>query len=338
MVALSTVLCFTAAALFWACNALQIIIGVHKSSTWKSANQNSYMQLMPDDIVDEWVSRENVSALEFASGILNGIFWIVFTLPIIEMAWILSRGGTESIALNCGILLFVLAGAWTKWFSNVFWNGMYLSLLMMAKNFNLDDWMSSLQDAQYQLDGEDGIGWRVLEVNYLASKGLVWIVNAAEWVFLTGVFTMSFVSVLKWRKHDQTTFGAKWNALGLFIGLISAVDFVAEMIGVEGFKIAWIFVVLYASLTRLILIPLWIIILGFQLPEATSKAFDSGESGIEMAELQQEGQGEGPPSFTIDDDGDGDGEGEGDIQNRQTSPPPEAFSSKSPTAAESAES
>lgn len=331
MVALSTILCFFAAALFWTCNALEIVIGVTKSGMWQNADQNAYLQLLPDDLVSEWVNRESLSRVEFASHITSGIFWVVFIIPVIEMAWILSRGGTESMGLNTAIMIFVLAGNLTKWFTTVFWNGMHLSLLMMARNFNLDDWLSSLQDAQYQLDGEDGMGWRVLEVLFLAAKGLVWIVNAAEWFCLAGVFILSFFSVLKWRKHDESTFGAKWNALGLFIGLVSAVDFIAEIIGVEGYKIAWIFVVLYSSLTKLILIPLWIIILGFQLPLATSKAFDSGVGEVEMAEEPQDGQDQRPAPFTIDEDDDV-GEGEGDDPNGPTSPPPEAFSSTNPTA------
>lgn len=331
MLALSTILCCFAAALFWTCNALLIVIGTKKAGMWGSANKDVYLQLLPDNIINEWIGREQIKELEFASGILNGVFWIVFSLPIIEMAWILSRNGTRSVGVNTGIMVFALAGSWTKWFSNIFWNGMYLSLMMLAMNFNLDNWMASIQDAQYQLDGEDGIGWRALEMNYIVSKGLVWIVNAVEWVCLSGIFTMTFLSVHEWRRHDQSTFGAKWNALGLFIGLISAVNFIAEIVGVEGYRIAWIFVVLYSSLTRLVLIPLWIIILGFQLPMASSKQFDSGTSDLELSEDQQERRDLRPSAFTIDEND----EGEGDVQDRPTSPPMEAFSSTSPTAASS---
>lgn len=332
MIALSTALCCFAAVLYWACSAISIAIGIQKSSTWSSANKDVYFQLLPDNIMNEWVTRENMKGLEFASGILNGIFWIVFCLPIIEMAWILSRNGTRSLGLNFGIMIFALAGTWTKWFSNIFWNGMYLSFLMMASHFNLENWMVSLQDAQYQLEDEDGIGWRALEMNYTVFKGLVWLVNAVEWVCLAGVFTLTGLSVIKWRIHDQTTFGAKWNALGLFIGLISAINFTAEIIGVEGFRVAWIFVLLYSSLTRLILIPLWIIVLGVQLPNATSKQFDSGIVGeLELSEDQQDGR---PSPFTIDEED----EGEGDIQNSPTSPPPEAFSPTSSSLAESPKS
>lgn len=324
MWALSTILCLLAAALFWTTNALEIVIGVQKAGFWGSASKAVYLQLLPDNIMNEWVERESIRGLEFAAGIINGIFWIVFCIPVIEMAWTLSHNGTRSIGVNSAIMIFVLAGTWTKWFSNVFWNGMYLSFMMLAMNFNLENWNPEIQDLQYRVDGEDGIGWRALEMNYLVYKGLVWLVNAVEWFCLAGIFTLSFISVLRWRRQDETTFGAKWNSLGLFIGLIGVINFASEIIGAKGHRVAWIFVVLYASLTRLVLIPLWIIVLGFQLPNASSKSFDSAAlAELELVENQPEESDNNPASFTIDDD---------DavvVPKGPSSPPPEAFSPSS---------
>jgi len=330
MLAGSTVLCLTAAALFWACNAIQIILGVKQSSKWGSTDKETYLQLLPDNIMDDWMNKLDYRGLEYASGFLKGAFWIVFCLPIIELAWILSRNGTRNMGCNFGIMLFVLGGSWTKWFSSIFWNGMYISFVQLAKHFNLENWLSSIQAATYQLDGEDGIGWRTLEVNYISSRGLVWIVNSVEWVCLAAIFTLTFYSVMEWRKEDQTSFGGKWNALGLFIGLLCAIEFVSELIGFEGYKIAWVFVVLYAALNRLILIPLWIIILGFQLPKATSKQFDSVEDlattngDLELTEDQQQRRQQRPSAFTIDEDDENDS---ASAPAGPASPPAAAFAS-----------
>eukprot|EP00536_Pseudo-nitzschia_multiseries_P002111 jgi/Psemu1/251336/estExt_Genewise1Plus.C_280066 len=330
-----------------------------------------YVALDPGYIQVEWGFRILNRPLYLSAGILNVIAWFFLMFPIVHLSWILSQGGTKWIGLHIAIGVLILTGSLTEWISHVLYIGASMTSQLMAREFNLDNWITS--------SSEDEIGWRtlemthvvtygfisaigaiewlilsfvmelfcydffqnpinyvlnqssILEVLFLAAKGLVWIVNAAEWFCLAGVFILSFFSVLKWRKHDESTFGAKWNALGLFIGLVSAVDFIAEIIGVEGYKIAWIFVVLYSSLTKLILIPLWIIILGFQLPLATSKAFDSGVGEVEMAEEPQDGQDQRPAPFTIDEDDDV-GEGEGDDPNGPTSPPPEAFSSTNPTA------
>jgi len=324
----TTILCCFCAILFWVCNALQIIVGMQRTSKW-TVDREVYYELLPDYILADWLNKVDTKSLELASEFIKGIFWIVFCLPIIEMAWILSKGGKRALVWNLGIMLFVLGGSWTKWFSAIFWSGMYICFFQVAAYFNLENWLNSELANQFNID-EDGIGWRVLEVNYMVSRGLVWIVNSVEWVCLAAIFSFTFVSVFQWRKEDDTSFGAKWNALGLFIGLLALVEFASEMVGFEGYKVAWIFVVLYAALNRLILIPVWIIILGFQLPKANTKAFDTFDEGygdttapeLQLSENEsQQRQQRRPSQFTIGEDD----EIQGGQASGPTSPPAEAF-------------
>mmetsp|Transcript_27525 Transcript_27525/g.30804 ORF Transcript_27525/g.30804 Transcript_27525/m.30804 type:complete len:344 (-) Transcript_27525:79-1110(-) len=313
----TTLLCCCCALLFWVCNVLEIIVGVRRTSNW-TTDQEIYHALIPDYIIADWFVKNETKSLELASGFLKGLFWIFFCVPIIELAWTLSKGGTRAVVWNLGIILFVLGGSYTKWFSTIFWNGMYISFHQTAQYFNLEDWRECLSPelSQSLFDGEDQIGWRVLEVNYIVARGLVWIVNSVEWVCLAAIFSFTFVSVFQWRQEDQSSFGAKWNSLGLFIGLLALVEFASEMVGFQGYKIAWIFVVLYAALNRLILIPLWIIILGFQLPTAMHKSFDTSsfdengdaydiDDGTTSPEVQlstNPNQHRRPSQFTIDED------------------------------------
>jgi len=287
MVAGSTLLSILAAVLFWACNAIQITQIAQQSSKWGSFDKSYYTQLNPDSIEFEWAEKYSARSLEYAAGFLKGAFWIVFSLPVVEMAWVLSRKGTRSLGCNIGIAVFALAGSWSKWFTAIFWNGIYISFIQLSKNFNLDDWLSTTLANQFDLDGEDGIGWRVLQVNYLVTRGLPVVVSAVEWLCLAVIFTLSFFSVMEWRKEDLSSFGGKWNALGLFIGILCLVEFILEIVGVEGQGLAWVFFILYSALVRLILVPTWIIILGFQLPMATSKEFDSINQ-LELSENQQQ--------------------------------------------------
>mmetsp|Transcript_34274 Transcript_34274/g.34830 ORF Transcript_34274/g.34830 Transcript_34274/m.34830 type:complete len:343 (-) Transcript_34274:440-1468(-) len=335
----TTLLCCCCALLFWVCNVLEIIVGVRRTSNW-TTDQEIYHALIPDYIMADWFVKNETKSLELASGFLKGLFWIFFCVPIIELAWTLSKGGTRAVVWNLGIILFVLGGSYTKWFSTIFWNGMYISFHQTAQYFNLEDWRECISPelSQSLFDGEDQIGWRVLEVNYIVARGLVWIVNSVEWVCLAAIFSFTFVSVFQWRQEDQSSFGAKWNSLGLFIGLLALVEFASEMVGFQGYKIAWIFVVLYAALNRLILIPLWIIILGFQLPTAMHKSFDTsfdsdgdaydiddGTTSPEVQLSQNPNQHRRPSQFTIDEDN------ESMVTIDQaaadpTSPPAEAFS------------
>jgi len=328
MPALSTILCVLAAVLYWTFSALSIYLNVQKGAVWAKANADTYKMLVPENIEYEWALKERARGIEFTIGFLNAVFWIVFCIPVIEMAWILSRNGTRSLPTNFGIVLFAMAASWTKWFSNIFWNGMYVSMTLLAKRFNLDNWMPEIQDLQYQLEDEDGVGWRCLELNYIVSKGLVWLVNGVEWIFLSAIFVLTFLSVREWRQFDQASFGGKWNALGLFIGLLCLIEFITEIVGFMGYKLAWVFVVLYAGLTKLILIPTWILILGFQLPNATSKEFDTsvmaGTGELELAEERQQR----PAAFTIDDD-QNENEDDDMVDVGPASPPAEAFTAVS---------
>jgi hypothetical protein len=312
----STFLCLLAAAFFWACNAIQITQIAQQSPKWKNLDKEVFMQLLPDNIANEWNMKLDAQALEYASGFLKGAFWVTVSLPIVQMAWVLSKRGTHSMPCNVGIIIFTLAGCWSKWFSAIFWNGIYLSLTTLAANFNLDEWLSSEQTASFGIDGEDGIGFRVLEVNYLVFRGLVLIVNAVEWLCLFVIFILTFMSVLEWRKEDTTSFGGKWNALGLFIGLLAGIQFVLEIVGVEGVGLAWLFFILYSALNRLVLIPLWIITLGFQLPIATSKEFNY----VNELELQEQTPLTRPSNFTIDED-----DNDGQPPPGPSTPPAEAF-------------
>jgi hypothetical protein len=320
----STVLCLLAAALFWACSAIQIAEMAGQAPQWKSFNKAEYLTLEPDSIEYEWLRRIDSRGLEYAAGFLKGAFWIVFSLPIVQMAWVLSRNGTRSVGCNFGIMIFTLAGSWSKWFTAIFWNGIYISFIQLAKNFNLSNWLNSIDAQQFQLEDEDGLGWRVLEVNFIVTRGLVLVVNAVEWICLAVIFILTFLSVKEWRKEDVSSFGGKWNSMGLFIGVLAAFNFILEVVAFEWSPLVWIFFILYSALIRLILIPLWIIILGFQLPRATSKQFDSavlaGTGELELLEDSQQNQ---PPNFTIDEDD--------DFQDAQappvgpSSPPAEAF-------------
>jgi len=324
MVAGSTFLCLLAAALFWACNVIFIVEMAKKQSSWGEIDKETYFKLIADNIEIEWIRLMNLRGLDLSSEFLKGAFWIVFCLPIIEMAWILSRNGTRSLGCNFGIMIFALFGSWSKWFSSIFWNGMYISFIQLAKNFNLQNWLKSVQAYNYQID-EDGIGWKVLEVNYIVTKGMVWIVDAVEWICLAVIFTLTFFSVMEWRKEDQSTFGAKWNALGLFLGILAIIEFSLVLVGVEGSQVAWLFFSLYSALYRLILIPLWIIILGFQLPQASSKHFETFTGGLELSEMQELNNHSNPSNFTIDGDHEDDGlDGQQPVAS-PSSPPAEAF-------------
>jgi hypothetical protein len=295
--------------------------------------RESYELLDPTIIEVRWIFRDDEKALFYASGFINGLFWIIFCIPICEMAWILTSGGKRTLGANVGIAVFAIGGAITEWISHLFWVGTSTTSLLLAKDFNLKDWLRADIATLMDIDGDDGLGWRTLEVNHIVTSGMIWIVGAFEWLALTGLFTLTFVSVWGWRKEEETSFGPRWNALGLFIGLLCILEFAAEIVRFEGFKWAGPFVVLYAAINRLILIPAWIIALGYQLPRARKVALERStlaNAGVDLS-LTEVVETPAPVTtptnkrtsdFSIDDDG-------GDTSAASTpvrsSPPKEAF-------------
>lgn len=322
----SVFLSILSALLFWACNAVQITQVAQQSSRWKTLDKNYYYQLVPESIENEWKFKIESRALEYSVGYLKAAFWLVFMLPMIEMSWVLSKRGTRSLPCNVGIAVFTLAGSWSKWFSTILWTGMYISFIELAKNFNLNYWLTSELANTFNVD-EDGLGWTVLEVNHISFRGMTVVVDAAEWLCLSVIFILTFYSVNVWRKEDYTTFGGKWNALGLFLGVLCFIQFILEIVGAEGIGLAWLFFILYAALFRLVLFPMWIVIMGFQLASATAKEFDAIDTRqLELSELQALNasspvQPASNANFTIDED---------DLPvdpNAPSSPPAEAFAS-----------
>lgn len=333
----SSILCWLATVVFMTSNVVDIVLIVVRKDN-ETNDRDVYLELLPEVIQQSWTERFDEKGLFYAAIYLNCAFWIIFTLPVIEMAWILSRSGTQALGWNAGIVVFALGGAWTEWFSNMFWAGMSISSLNLAENFNLDEWLRPDLAASLGVSGDDGLGWRDLELNSIVTSGMVWFVGIFEWLCLAGIFVFAFFSVLKWRTQDQSTFGARWNALGLFIGLLALVEFAVEIALFEGFTLAAPIFLLYTALIRLILIPAWIISLGYQLPRATARHFEShDEDYFVNGDLAlSEGPPNPPPTFTIDESDTYGVEPKEQQQNQSPakSPPPSAFKGPSSPPAE----
>lgn len=291
-------------------NILKILfyVGVHRENhgqfSWES-----YTQLDPAYIQGHWASRIDRHAMFLASGFMNCIGWLVFAYPVLQMSWVLSKRGSRAISANIIIAVLVLAGSMTEVISNFVWLGMtymqrYVVNLLLISEDN-GNWIN-----RPDVTDEDGLGWRVLEVNHIVGRGFVTYTDSFEWIALAGIFIFTFVSVRGWLKEDQTSFGSRWNTLGLFIGFVCILEFVAEILRFEEgihsrSRIFAIVSIIYAILNRIVFIPAWIISLGFMLPRAVMKTtFENApppqvESELQLTEIRPE---QAEENFTIGDE------------------------------------
>ena len=268
--------CLIAALLFLTGNILLMVFYL-KESQREHFDIRAYMALEPDYLIKEWEFIRDERPKWLSAGIINGMAWFVFSFPIIQLAWILSQRGSRSLWLHVCIAMLALTGTLTEWLARFLYIGSSTAMQMLTTKFNLNNWMGE--------DTNDQIGWRTLEVTHIVVRGLILFVDAFEWICLFFIMVFIHISVRHWRVKDTGTFGVFWNSLGLFIGLLSILDFVAEVLRLDGYKLFGPIAFWYAIINRCVLIPLWLIILGLRLPHAANKL---NEDPLTMSNLQQE--------------------------------------------------
>jgi len=258
-------MCVLSALFFVVGNAMTIAYYVQEYQRAHFSYED-YVNLDPGYLQEEWGFRNMSRNMYIAAGSLNTFAWFFFMFPIVQLAWILSQGGTKWISLHVAIAILVLTGSLTEWISHVLYIGSSITSTLLTKQFNLDNWISS------DVDEPDMIGWRTLEVTHVVSFGLVSIIGAIEWFVMAIVMLLVHLSVRRWQRQvDQTTFGACWNALGLFIALMCLLEFITEVLRLVGMKYFSQIAFWYSSVNRLILLPTWLIILGMRLSYASLK-------------------------------------------------------------------
>lgn len=127
----------------------------------------------------------------------------------------------------------------------------------LASDFNLDNWLGQ--------NDNDQIGWRTLEVARIVVGGIVLWVDAIEWLALFGILVFIHVSA---KSDANKTFSSRWIILGDVIAAFSIVDFVADLLRFDSWRTFSTVSLFFSAVNRLLLLPIWLIVLGLQLPAA----------------------------------------------------------------------
>ena len=258
-------MCLLSALCFIVGNAITIVY-YYQEYQRPHFNYNEYVELDPTYIQKEWQFRSDSRPLYISAGVINTFAWFFLMFPIVQLAWILSQGGTKWISVHVSITILVLTGSLTEWISHVLYIGSSMTSALLTGEFNLNNWVTT------DTSNPDEIGWRTIEVTHIVTFGLVSIIGAIEWLLLAIILFLIHASIRRWQRNvDSTTFGAGWNALGLFIGLMCILEFVTEVMRLIGFKYFAQIAFWYSSVNRIILIPVWLLILGCRLSYASLK-------------------------------------------------------------------
>jgi hypothetical protein len=272
-------MCVLSALLFMTGNILVLVYYI-KEYNRAHFDYELYRDLDPAYIQQEWDWRIDNRPKLLAAGLINSLAWLFLTFPLLELSWILSLRGSKWIALHIGIGVLALTGSFTEWISRFLYIGTTMATELMVNEFNLNNWLTSSSD--------DQIGWRALEVTHVVTYGLVAFADAFEWIILFVIFVLVHISVKNWRRNvDGTTFGACWNALGLFVALMCLLEFVAEVLRLDSYRTFGQIAFWYSAVNRLVLMPSWLIMLGMRLPYASVKLNHHAPTGRQSAMQQQ---------------------------------------------------
>lgn len=214
----------------------------------------------PEYIEKEWAFRNKNRYLLILSGSLIAVGWIFFCITLLEFSWVSSRRGKESIALHVSIAFIAISAAFTEGLSIFLYLGSASTAKFVTNDLNLDHWLGS--------SSSDKLGWRANELVHIVLSGFLIFVNSFEYICMFFIMVLLHISVRRWRLKDTTSYGLGWNALSLFIGLLSLLDFTAAILRLEGFQVFGLVTFFYSILSRVILLPLWMLIFARRLPTA----------------------------------------------------------------------
>jgi len=242
-------------------NSLELV-GLYRTlnRNFSDASDSPLEELDPEFIQAEWEFRSSLRPIEFASHVFTAVAWVFLAIPIIQVAWIQSDKGRKMIGVPVAICVLALASCASEFLGNILQVGSFTMTEWIANDFNLDNWLG-----HYNMD--DMIGWRTLEIAYLSVEGMwVWL-DAIDWLLFSGICILLFVSTRK-----GGLFRVSWSYMCLVLAAFAFYDFIAGILRIQSWQIWSAVMFSLSSANRLILVPIWLIWLGFQLPKAR-KAF-----------------------------------------------------------------
>mmetsp|Transcript_23917 Transcript_23917/g.55809 ORF Transcript_23917/g.55809 Transcript_23917/m.55809 type:complete len:279 (+) Transcript_23917:80-916(+) len=254
------IVCVLSAISFFVSNVLGIVF---VSLNLKHQSNNDFDELYDLDsnyLQDRWDHRFANERLHRASSIINTFAWFLFAIPMIEISWALSRGGKRLVGVHAAIAGFALAGSITELISRLMSIGIYGASRWVSSSFNLDQWLPDSEN-----DGSnDGVGWKVLEVAFILVEGVSLWIDAFEWLALAFILILLYYSVGT-QSDDQRAMPMWWARLGLASALLSIIDLTADILRIEEWMLFTRISMLFTVLNTLIILPVWLLILGFRM-------------------------------------------------------------------------
>jgi len=241
----------------------------------------------------------NWMPLHVVANVMNSAGWLVLTFPFMQVCVVLSEGGNRRVLLHVTMAVLVLSAATMEAMCRLFNLGSGRALNHMADKFELDDWTGN----------DEKFGWKVFEMLRIMTNGLFMWIDSFEYLALFLVLIMNNLSV---RSSNMKHFGATWADFGVLIAIFAIFDFAFNLLRLKEWGLFQQLGLIVAIVNRLVCLPIWLIMMGKQLPQAY---VEFSRSGYGVEEQEQEARESEDPivssleltpaasgnSFTIDD-------------------------------------
>jgi len=146
-----------------------------------------WKDLDPTYIQSRWMQREESRVLMMAAALLGTLAWFFLIVPIVQSAWILSKGGRRLVGPHLLLASLGVVGGIIELLTRLIAVGMNNAQEWLAKDFNLSDWGS---------EGESsGDGWRVLEMIHIVTRGMLLWIDSFEALTIFGIVIIIWYSV-----------------------------------------------------------------------------------------------------------------------------------------------
>jgi len=282
--------CLFSAFCFVIANVLGIVVIVEDSLS-PSYDELGLQNLDVGYIKNRWEHRRAVAPLQQAAHLFNMCAWLFMAIPILQLAWALSRGGKRKVGIHTAIAAFAISGVISEVLARLLSFGIWGSSRWISESFNLSSWMSN---GNGSYNSGDGIGWKVLEINYFIMDGLLDWVDAFEWICLFSILVLIYFSVGT-QMVEHRVLSMWWTRLGLVIAFLSFVDFSADLLRLEEWRSFAQFAIFVAIVNTCFLLPVWLLWLSCTIrhimPASDNSAGDATWSRGQPQQQDQQQQG-----------------------------------------------
>lgn len=240
-----------------------------------------WTQFDPAFLQNKFIRRAQINGLASFATLINALSLFAVIIPILQVSWVLSRGGKKDLGLHAAICVLAMASSFCILIVSLMMIGARGAMKLIVERFEISDWGVTTNDDMTSMS--DNTGWKVLGMIEIVVIGMATWMNAFEWLCIFLILTILFFAIKSEndspdsstttflsgggaRGEKRVGFGRKWSILGLVVGILGMFEFLAEIMTLQSLVLYSRISDFISILNSLVFVPIWLFVLGRQLP------------------------------------------------------------------------